>query len=112
MLLQLLLHGHSAIFCNLIGGRDLGCLDVVVVCLTPGLHLLVNLCDVEESIEVLWVEVKGHFVMTESIIMLTVIVQGAGEVEVALWAFGVQFDCQPVRVDGLLILLGHVVSIS
>ena len=112
MLLQLLLHGHSTIFCNLIGGRNLGCLDVVVVCLTPSLHLLVDLRDVEESIEVLLVEVKGHLVMTKSIIMLAVIVQGAGKVEVALWAFGVQFDCQPVRVDGLLVLLGHVVSIS
>jgi len=37
---------------------------------------------------------------------------GLGEVEVGLEAVGLELDCEAVGLDGLLILVGHVVHVA
>ena len=76
------------------------------------IQIFMQFSDVEDCIHVIGVKFMSFFVMFHSFALFLIVIEGTGKVKVALSACWIQLDSKLVRMSGLFVLLGHVVSVT
>lgn len=71
-----------------------------------------HLSDVKNGVNIFWIKNLGLLVMFHRARKVVMIIECASQVKVALRTCRIQFNGQLIGMNSLLVLLGHVVSVT